>query len=127
MAIRDIPLTYDIKDTDLDIDVSLFPKEPVLRYKFIIKNSGNTEISIELIRAKIYLLGIIDIYSGEDIIIPPNDKVEINIEKKVLNLFDFGNTVFNYFVNPKKGDYRIRGLVRIDGDLYRVKGDSKNL
>jgi hypothetical protein len=125
MAIREIPLSYEIKDIDLDIDVSLFPKEPLLRYKFVIRNSGKTDIEIESIRAKIYLLGIIDICSRDDISIPSSDKVEIEVEKKVLNLFDFGNTVFNYFVNPSVKEYRIRGLARIDGDLYRVKGNGK--
>ncbi len=121
-----VSLSYEIKDIDLDIEISLIPKEPVLKYKIIIKNSLNHPANIESMRAKIQVLGIMDTYQVKDIIIPANDTLEIDVEKKLGNLIDFGNGVLNYFVKPnEKSKYKIRGLAKIDGEFYRIKGTSK--
>ncbi len=119
-------LSYKIKDVDLDIEVSIIPKEPTLAYKLVVENSGMETVKISSLKAKITILGVTDNYKGTDITVLPNEEVEIEINKKLDNLIDFGNSVFNYFVKTKdKSKYKIRGLAKINGELYRVKGSSK--
>ncbi len=118
-----ICLNYEIRDIDLNIEVGIFPKDPVLKYKFVIKNSGENEINIDSIRIKVHLLGIMDMSYKENIVVPSIGEIEIEIEKKLSNLIDFGNSIFNYYIKPsEKSKYKIRGLAKIDGEFHRVKG-----
>lgn len=117
-------LTFKIENINLDVGGVFPPKEPMLKFDLIVENNENFDIDIDNLRIKITIASVEELFSAKEFNIKANDIINISIHKK-LNMFDFGNSVFEYFVKSQSKKYKIRGMARFNNSIFHIKAQSQ--
>jgi hypothetical protein len=122
--INEQSLSFMVENINLDVGGVFPPKEPILKFDLLIKNNEDFEIEIDNIRIKVTIAKVEELFTAKELNIKANDTVDFTINKK-LNMFDFGNSVFEYFVKSQSKKYKIRGIAKVNNQIFHIKAESQ--